>query len=432
MTGRAPGAHSAPKGKAFVVGAGLAGLSAATILASRGVAVTVIEAAGQAGGRCRSYYDAAMDGIIDNGNHFVLSGNRAVMDYVRAIGAEHALVKLDQVGVSFVDFRDGARWRIAPNNGIVPFWLFDKNRRVPGTKLQDYLALLKLLAAKPGKRIGEVLACKGVLWDRLLRPFFLGALNTQPEEASAQLAGAIVRGTFAKGGRAYRVRIAHPTLGAAFVDPALSFLQSRGASVKLGTRLRGLTFDGRYAMALDTAEATVPIDSGDVVVLAVPPWSAADLIPGLTAPNDFRAIVNAHFKIAGPAGAPPMLGVIGGTAEWIFPFKDRISVTVSGADAIVDQDREDLAIRIWADVSKALDLKVPMPGSIPPWQIVKEKRATFAATPDQDARRPGAQTQWRNLFLAGDWTQTGLPATIEGALRSGEAAAALALKHLSL
>jgi squalene-associated FAD-dependent desaturase len=414
--------------KAYVVGAGLAGLSAATILASRGVPVTLIEAAGQAGGRCRSYYDTAMDGVIDNGNHFVLSGNRAVMDYVRAIGAEHALVKLDEVGVSFVDFRDGARWRIAPNDGIVPFWLFDKNRRVPGTKLQDYLALLKLLAAKPGKRISDVLACKGVLWDRLLRPFFLGALNTQPEEASALLAGAIVRGTFARGGRAYRVRIAHPTLGVAFVDPALSFLQSKGASVKLGTRLRGLNFDGRYAMALDTAEASLRVDPGDVVVLAVPPWSAADLIPGLTAPNDFRAIVNAHFKIAGPAGAPPMLGVIGGTAEWIFPFKDRVSVTVSGADTIVDQDREDLAIRIWADVSKALDLKVPMPA----WQIVKEKRATFAATPAQDARRPAAKTQWRNLFLAGDWTQTGLPATIEGALRSGETAAALALRHLSL
>jgi hypothetical protein len=169
----------------------------------------------------------------------------------------------------------------------------------------------------------------------------------------------------------------------------------------------------------------LPVASGDVVVMAVPPWSAADLIPDLTVPNDFRAIVNAHFKIAGPADAPPMLGVIGGTAEWIFPFKDRVSVTISGADAIVDQDREDLALRIWADVSKALGIAAPMPA----WQIVKEKRATFAATPAQDARRPGAKTQWRNLFLAGDWTQTGLP---EGALRSGETAAALAIKHLSL
>ncbi|HWY64054.1 MAG TPA: FAD-dependent oxidoreductase, partial [Rhizomicrobium sp.] len=181
-------------------------------------------------------------------------------------------------------------------------------------------------------------------------------------------------------------------------------------------------------IALETAEAVLPVAAGDMVVLAVPPWSAADLIPGLTVPNDFRAIVNAHFKMPAPNGAPPMLGVIGGTAEWIFAFNDRISVTVSGADAIVDQDREDLAIRIWADVTKALDIRAPLPA----WQIVKEKRATFAATPAQDARRPAAKTQWRNLFLAGDWTQTGLPATIEGALRSGETAAALALKHLSL
>ncbi len=101
---------------------------------------------------------------------------------------------------------------------------------------------------------------------------------------------------------------------------------------------------------------------------------------------------------------------------------------MSGADAIVDKDREELARIIWADVARALQISAPMPA----WQIVKEKRATFAATPEQDARRPPAKTRCRNLFLAGDWVQTGLPATIEGALRSGENAAALALKHLSL
>jgi len=285
-----------------------------------------------------------------------------------------------------------------------------------------------LLWADKKSSIGKIVADRGPLWERLMRPFLLAALNTEPEDSSAALAGAVLRETLAKGGRHYRPRIAHPTLAAAFVDPALNYLKAKGATVQLSTRARDLGFDGSLAMALNTAEATLPITSGDVVVMAVPPWSAADLIPGLTAPNDFRAIVNAHYKISGPVGAPPMLGVIGGTAEWIFPFKDRISVTVSGADAIVDQDREDLAIRIWADVSKALNLKLPMPA----WQIVKEKRATFAATPQQDALRPAAKTQWRNLFLAGDWTQTGLPATIEGALRSGETAAALALKHLHL
>jgi hydroxysqualene dehydroxylase len=414
--------------KAYVIGAGLAGLSAATILAARGVAVTVIEAAGQAGGRCRSYYDAAMDGVIDNGNHLVLSGNRAVHDYRTRIGAQGALIGPPCAEFAFTDLRDGGRWTLRPNEGRMPFWVARKQRRVPGTRAGDYVKYAPLLWANNKTRIGDVIKDRGPLWDRLMRPFLLAALNTEPEGSSAALAGAVLRETLAKGGRFYRPRIAHPTLAAAFIDPALSFLESRSASVQMATRVRGLTFNGRDAMALDTGEATLPVAAGDAVVLAVPPWAADSLVPGLTVPNDFRAIVNAHFRMAAPAGAPAMLGVIGGTAEWIFAFSDRISVTVSGADAIVDQDREDLAMRIWADVAKALNIAAPMPA----WQIVKEKRATFAATPEQDARRPAARTRWRNLFLAGDWTQTGLPATIEGALRSGETAAALALKHLSL
>jgi squalene-associated FAD-dependent desaturase len=312
-------------------------------------------------------------------------------------------------------------------------WLLSRTRRVPGTKIKDYAAFAPLLWAGKDATIGAVTKERGALWRRLVHPYLLAALNTQPEEASAVLAAAVLREGLMAGGRACRPRIAHPTLAAAFVDPAMTYLKDKGATVQLSTRLRDIGFDGRLAMALNTAEGTLPVASGDVVVMAVPPWSAADLIPGLTVPNEFRAIVNAHFKRAAPislenGGAPPMLGVIGGTAEWIFTFHDRISVTVSGADAIVDQDREDLAVRIWADVCKALHITAPMPV----WQIVKEKRATFAATPAQDARRPHPKTQWRNLFLAGDWTQTGLPATIEGALRSGETAAALALKHLSL
>jgi len=97
-------------------------------------------------------------------------------------------------------------------------------------------------------------------------------------------------------------------------------------------------------------------------------------------------------------------------------------VTVSAADRLVDIEREALARQFWADISAAYGIDAPMPR----WQIVKEKRATFAATPEQEAKRPPAATRWRNLFLAGDWTATGLPATIEGALRSGETAARLA------
>ena len=119
-----------------------------------------------------------------------------------------------------------------------------------------------------------------------------------------------------------------------------------------------------------------------------------------------------------------MIGVIGGTAQWVFAFEDRLSVTVSGADDLVDDDRESLARRFWRDVA----IVHRLPPELPAWQVVKERRATFAATPEQNARRPGARTATSNLFLAGDWTATGLPATIEGAIQSGTKAADLVLK----
>jgi squalene-associated FAD-dependent desaturase len=415
-------------GKVYVIGAGLAGLSAATILASRGASVTVLEASPQAGGRCRSYFDAALDQVIDNGNHLVLSGNRAVNDYLARIGAKDGLAGPPRAEFAFVDLANNERWWLRPNEGALPLWVGRAGRRVPGTTAGDYAQYAPLLWADKKARIGDVVKERGALWRRLMHPFLLAVLNTEPQDSSAALAGAVLRETLAKGGRYYRPRIAHPSLAAAFIDPALAYLQSKDAKIQLGTRLRGITLGRRTALALDLGEAAVPLTRNDAVVLAVPPWVAKDLIPTMTAPDDFRAIVNAHFRIGAPAGAPAMLGVIGGTAEWIFSFPDRISVTVSGADAIVDQDRAALASRIWADVARALDIAAPMPA----WQIVKEKRATFAATPAQDARRPAAKTGWPNLFLAGDWIQTGLPATIEGALRSGETAAALVLKHLSL
>ena len=138
-------------------------------------------------------------------------------------------------------------------------------------------------------------------------------------------------------------------------------------------------------------------------------------------PDAFRAIVNAHFRVEPPADLPPILGVLNATTEWLFAFPGRLSVTISAGDRMIGEPREALAQAIWRDVAAITGL----PGVLPPWQIVRERRATFAATPEQNARRPEPRTRWANLLLAGDWTDTGLPATIESAIRSGHRAAAL-------
>jgi hydroxysqualene dehydroxylase len=406
-------------GTTHIIGAGLAGLSAAVRLTSQGRSVVVHEATAFAGGRCRSYHDASVGMTIDNGNHLLLSGNHAALGYLRGIGAEAQLIGPSSAEFSFADLASGARWTLRFNDGPIPFWVFDAKRRVPGTGVLDYLPLARLLWAPAGKSVGEVIACKGTLYERLVEPLLLAALNIDAPDGSARLAGAIIRETLAVGGRACRPLIARGGLGTTLIEPALAYLQQRGASVRMEHQLRALRFADELVEALDFGVDTVTLGADDAVILAVPPYIASVSLRDLKVPSEFRAIVNAHFRIEPPPAQPPILGVLNGTVQWLFAFPGRLSVTISAGDRLIDAPREELAKKIWGEVASLTGLPAPLP----PWQIVRERRATFAATPAQDAIRPGAVTTWRNLVLAGDWTDTGLPATIEGAIRSGNRAA---------
>ena len=405
-----------------IIGAGLAGLSAAVRLATPDNRVIVHEATAFAGGRCRSYHDASVGMTIDNGNHLLLSGNHAALDFLGTIGSEQRLIGPPAAEFPFLDLKSRARWTLRFNDGRLPLWVFDPKRRVPGTRSLDYLSMASLLWGRPDRTVGEAIACKGALYCGLIEPLLLAALNIDPPQGSARLAAAVIRETLAAGGRACRPLIARDGLAPTLIEPALDYLRGHGALVRLEHQLRGIRFESKRVAALDFGGEIVALGDADAVILAVPPHAAASLVPGLTVPNEFRAIVNAHFRIDAPAEQPPILGIVNGTTQWIFAFPGRLSVTVSAGDALLDTQREQLARTIWVEVAQASALPAE---PLPPWQIVRERRATFAATPTQDQRRPGARTKWRNLLLAGDWTNTGLPATIEGAIRSGNRAAKL-------
>ncbi|MEQ8356218.1 MAG: hydroxysqualene dehydroxylase HpnE [Kiloniellaceae bacterium] len=417
----------APSRRAHVVGAGIAGLAAALRLAQRGWQVSLYEAAAQAGGRCRSYVDAKLERSIDNGNHMLLAANTAALDFVADIGATDRLTRPTEAAFPFLDLGTGESWTVAPSSGPIPWWIFSASRRIPGTGAGDYLGAWKLAFAAQDATVADCLGGHGALWDRFWVPLTVAALNTHPREASARLLWLVVRDSFAKGAAACRPLVAQRGLSDVFVDPALTRLRGGGADIAFGQRLRALTLEDARVSALDFGETRVDLGAADSLVLALPPGNAADLLPGLQVPQDSRPIVNAHIRL--PEGTQPkralkpdlpILGLVGGAADWLFLRDDVVSLTVSAAEDLAERPTEEIARLMWRDTSKALGLDAALEPVI---RIIKEKRATLAQTPAALRLRPGARTAWENLVLAGDWTDTGYPATIESAVRSGMAAA---------
>ncbi len=417
---------------AYVIGAGLAGLSSAIRLCERGWAVTVYEAAGQAGGRARSYFDEQLGCRIDNGNHLLLSGNRSAMRYVDTIGATDRLIWARDASIPFVDLASGERWTVRINRGPVPWWIFSRRRRVAGTRAWDYLGGGRLAFAG-NRTVAQMFGNTEPLFTRFWDPLAVAALNTAPKEAAARLLWPVMRETLGRGGAHSRPCVAREGLSEALINPALEWLEDQGAKVHFNARVRALTTDGRGAktdagaspaiISIDTGAEPLTLGRDDQVVLAVTPSVVRGLCPDIQTPEETRPIVNAHFRLEAPAQLPngsPLLGLVGGMAQWLFTRGNILSVTISAAEVEVDLPADVLEKTIWQDICRALDLD---DAPCPPCRIVKEKRATFAQTPTEVAKRPAARTAYSNLFMAGDWTDTGLPATIESAVRSGEIAA---------
>jgi phytoene dehydrogenase-like protein len=207
----------------------------------------------------------------------------------------------------------------------------------------------------------------------------------------------------------------------------VAYVREHGGDIRFSQRLRQVQLSEGRVAALDFTAESLKLGPDDQLVLALPPASLTQILPEIPAPLETRAIVNGHFLLDHAVELPGgnrLLGIIGGTAHWLFARGDIASVTVSAADKLAEKEADEIGRLLWHDIAVALGKP---PSEPPPFRIVKEKRATFAQIPAALAKRPPPRTAYKNLFLAGDWTATELPATIEGAVLSGQRAAALAL-----
>ncbi|OEJ65979.1 hydroxysqualene dehydroxylase HpnE [Magnetovibrio blakemorei] len=412
--------------RVHIIGAGLAGLSAAVRLCAAGVSITVHETAKHAGGRCRSFYDDALEAIIDNGSHLVLSGNHDVLDYVALIGGQAALEGGAGAQFAFQDLSTRTSWCVDLGQGhgraALLSWLWDKRRQPPGFTPWGFWRDLLALSRGRGCRVAACLDTTSELYRTFWRPMTLAVLNVEPQVGSAQLLWAVLRDTVLKGSAFANPVFAPQGLGAALVDPALAMLARHGADVHFGRRISGLECQDGRVSAIQFAHAAEVLGQDDGVVLAVPHHKVADVLEDVHVEMGAQSILNVHYRVASDEAAivaPRLMGLVEAKAQWLLQRGPIVSVTVSDAQAWMDKDTDAIAHALWPDVAQALDL-----GEMPSrYRVIKERRATFCASPEAQLKRLPTRTKLANLVLAGDWTDTGLPATLESAVKSGRLAA---------
>ena len=361
---------------------------------------------------------------IDNGNHLLLSGNHAALDLSAQHRRRGPAGRSSHRGIPFRRSRERRALDAALQRrpaAVVDFRRQAARARNACARLSG--AGAAAAAARRARPSARSSPATGALYERLVEPLLLAALNIDPPQGSARArAPRWSARRSPRAARACRPLIARDGLGATFIEPALCVIcRQRGAALRLEHQLRAHALRRRERVeALDFGGETIALADDDAVVLAVPPYAAASLLPDLQAPTEFRAIVNAHFRIDAAGRQPPILGVLNGTVEWIFAFPGRVSVTISAGDRLID----DAARRAGEDDlarSRARDRAAGGAAAV-------ADRARAARDLRRDAGA-GRQAPGRRNRVAQSrrWPAIGPPPAcrrrIEGAIRSGNRAA---------
>lgn len=419
------GATAEPR--VVVVGAGVAGLSCATMLAERGFRVTIIEARGQAGGRTFSFPDPHTGEEIDNGQHILMGCYTSTLAWMASLGTRHQ-IHIPEDPIGFVQDRAVLfEWRLghlpAPWHavmGILQFraltWRERLNALMVGRRLNG--ARDEETAASWLARIGQAGRVMNFLW----KPLCLAAMNEDPSTASARLFSKVLRLMLFERRHFSDILIPSTGLSKLMIEPALRQITQARGTVHFGKKIKRIQTEGEEVRCVVSADGKAW--SGDYFVLAAPPGplSRIDGMPAIGA-GPSSAIVSCYVWLDDPVAYEilpnEMTACVESPIHWVFRKSDRlVQLTTSAAGALAAMSVT-TAARMLTDEFIRL---FPMAGNrIVRTQLLKERNATTLT--GGLMTRPRTATRWRNAFLAGDWIDTGLPCTIESAVRSGFMAA---------
>jgi squalene-associated FAD-dependent desaturase len=442
-----------------VIGGGFAGLSAAVAAAREGARVAVVEARPHLGGRAASFRDRQTGEYVDNGQHVLFGCYRETFGFLEAIGARGHVQLQSSLTVPVVD-RDGrwselrcpampAPWHLVA--GLLEWSALGWEDRIAALSLARAIRLARRssrngatrLAASPGETVdawlernGQTPRLRELLWE----PLAVAALNQSPRRAAAPPFVRVLAELFGRDRGDSAIGLPSKPLEAMYARPAADAIEARGGSVRVNAPARIAVDGGRAHVSLKGGE---PL-AATAVVAAVPWFDLPELFD--PAPPELRPLLHAarltapspiatvNLWLDRPVLSTPLLGLPGRRMQWVFDKRllwggeaSHLSIVASGADELSALSNDELIAEatreLFAAVRGARQAKVRRAS------VVREKRATFSIAPGQPGR-PSTCTPVANLFLAGDWIETGLPATIESAVVSGHRAAAIALNYL--
>jgi len=435
-----------------VIGAGFAGLAAAVDLAERGYTVTVLEGRGRLGGRAFSFTDRQTGAVVDNGQHAMMGCYTHTFAFLDTIGASNKLVRQENLRVEMRHARFGAgaiACSTLPGplhmlSAIFGYELLTRRERVRAALGGARLMRLRQRgdARLAEWTVAELLAALGQSPNACASfwyPLALATLNETPERAVAAPLTEVLARAFFGTRRDSQFVLARVGLSDLYTGDAHRFIEARGGTIVLNAAVAAVTpgAGGRLTVHIRDGRQL----DADAVVCAVPPRVLAGMLPAALRDHpSYRGldqfgsspIISTHLWFDRPVLDADFVGLVGTATHWLFNRTaltgegnhggQYLSAVISAGHDLVDRDPDDIARLVVDDTRRVLP--AARAAQVVRSVVVKEKHATISATPAVERLRPPAHTPLDRFFLAGDWTRTGLPPVIEGAVASGYQAAA--------
>jgi zeta-carotene desaturase len=427
-----------------IIGGGVAGLTAAVRLAQAGRRVLVVEARPRLGGRATAFDDKASGAVVDNGQHVMFGCYRETLDLLRTVGAEDHVRVQPSLDVSFIDIR-GRKTRLHCPDLPAPLHLLGGLLEWEAMRWRDRIAAWRVWRAVKRASPGQGLPTSVREWlvdlrqprrlrDMLWEPLAVAALNEPADIASAQAFAEVLALMFADGARNSAIVLPRVPLDQMYAEPARAFVEAHGGEVRVNAPAKVLADESRVS-GIRVGDETVPCDT----VISTVPWNVfRTLFPSVPAALRnlvetadaivSRPIVTANLWYDRIVTDDEFVGLPNATIQWVFEkgtTSSHLSCIVSGAIELADRSNEEIVAIARTDVEERLPRA--RRAKFLRGLIVREKHATFS-TAQPELRRPSPVTPLAGFFLAGDWIDTGLPGTIEGAARSGRLAAEAVLE----